>query len=442
MAGGWIVALRSPFGERQEAKLTRTLVISIVLAAVIAAPEGRAQDAAPARFFIERIEVRNHKRVSPEVVIAESRLRAGSEYSESELRDASTRLSRLPFLLAAEFALEKGAERGRHVLVINIIETRSFFFRFDFIPIYSDLEGRHVEFDSTSHLGRNETGAAIGYRWFLGRRGALHVALIGRDHTELTTGYTAVAVGYTQYDLFGTRGFATVNIKHNSEGNSVSPQVVAGLPLSLNQTITLEYDENVNAYNFFFFGTRIDKDRMERVARATWSYNTTNHPFFPTTGTLLSVAPIVTWRDDVALTTRVEAGVPSVLVAPIHSTTAGVQATGVRYFELSDRTSVSGGLEVGFARFEQRADKNLPLDESRSAAFAAAQTTASRSLWSPERRAQGGDSRIELEMRIRVRQDYDSEYIVYGNDDSLRASIHWLRHSSWGNVRFGVGYAW
>ena len=48
--------------------------------------------------------------------------------------------------------------------------------------------------------------------------------------------------------LFGTRGFATVNIKHNVNGDSISPQVVVGMPLSLNQTVTAEYDENVTEY--------------------------------------------------------------------------------------------------------------------------------------------------------------------------------------------------
>ena len=41
----------------------------------------------------------------------------------------------------------------------NIIETRSFFFRLDFIPVYTDLEGANVEFDHTSHLGGDETAA-------------------------------------------------------------------------------------------------------------------------------------------------------------------------------------------------------------------------------------------------------------------------------------------
>ncbi len=425
--------------------MIRALLTSIVLAAaVIAAPGSLAQDTTGSpRFFIERIEVRNHKRVSPEVVIAESRLREGGEYSESDLRDASTRLARLPFLLAADFALERGSERGRYLLIINIIETRSFFFRLEFVPIYSGED--HVRVYTTStQLGSDDTAVALGYRWFVGRRGALHVALIGRESTEFTSGYSAFAVGYTQYDLFGTRGFATVNIKHNANGDSISPQVVVGMPLSLNQTVTAEYDENVTEYDYTFSGRRVDENRTQRMARATWSYNTTNHPFFPTNGTLLSIAPVVSWRDDISVVLRADgAGGVAVDVNPIHRTTFGIQATAVQYFELSDRTSVSGGLEVGVAQFDQRTKDDFLLDETRSAAFAGGQATISRSLWTPERRAQGGDSRIELELRVRGRQEYREDYqILSESDQSLRTSISWLRQSSWGNVRLGVGYAW
>jgi hypothetical protein len=180
------------------------------------------------------------------------------------------------------------------------------------------------------------------------------------------------------------------------------------------------------------------------MGRATWSYNTTNHPFFPTAGTLLSIAPVVSWRDDVSVVLRSDgAGGLSVDVNPIHRTTFGIQATAVQYHELSDRTSVSGGLEVGVAQFDQRTSDTFLLDETRSAAFAGGQATISRSLWGPERRAQGGDSRIELELRVRGRQEYRADYqILNESDQALRTSVSWLRQSSWGNVRLGVGYAW
>src|SRR3954451_23187459 len=97
------------------------LLFAVFTIFALAAP-ARAQEAPPARFFIEKIEVRNVKRVSPQLVTAESLLREGAEYSEDELRAAAARLSRLPSLLSADFALEKGSERGRYLLAINVVE--------------------------------------------------------------------------------------------------------------------------------------------------------------------------------------------------------------------------------------------------------------------------------------------------------------------------------
>ncbi|HWS70685.1 MAG TPA: hypothetical protein VN605_01165, partial [Thermoanaerobaculia bacterium] len=67
----------------------------VVLAALACAAAARASDDVP-RFLIERIEVRNLRRASPEIVIAESRLKEGTTYDERELAAASDRINRLP----------------------------------------------------------------------------------------------------------------------------------------------------------------------------------------------------------------------------------------------------------------------------------------------------------------------------------------------------------
>src|SRR5688500_7750974 len=105
----------------------------------IAAP---AQDSELPRFFIERIEVRNARHVPSDLVISETLLREGMEYSEEDLRAAATRLGRLIFLQSADFALEKGSDRGRHVLVINVAETERFFFLLDARPIIREDSGQ------------------------------------------------------------------------------------------------------------------------------------------------------------------------------------------------------------------------------------------------------------------------------------------------------------
>src|SRR5437868_6316094 len=49
-----------------------------------------------ARFFIERIDVRNAHRLSPHIVVSASLLREGKEYSEDELREGPAQRARRP----------------------------------------------------------------------------------------------------------------------------------------------------------------------------------------------------------------------------------------------------------------------------------------------------------------------------------------------------------
>lgn len=421
--------------------MTRTLLIT--LAVLLAAAPLAAQDAVPPRFFIERIEVREAKRVSKDVVIAESRLREGQEYSEADLRDASARLGRLPFLLSAEFALEKGAERGRYVLVITINETKPFFFALDGRTFLT--RDNHVEPDYNDRIGSDDHFATIGFRWFVGRRGALHTALVTSDYNHnFARDYAAVVVGYTQYDLFGTRAFATLNLKHViiEGGNEISPQLVVGVPLSPNQTLTLELDETrFGPDTREVFGVMFDTQNGQRVVGATWTYNTTNRPFLPTRGTLLSVRPRLSWSD--AATYRfVEANptdtVPwfSVRSDTVHSEAREITVNAARYVELTERSSVSGGMDASLTYFRFDSDVlGLNIDHELRGGLTAGY---SYSFWDAER-SKNGDSRLEVNARVGNRS---YSYTDFYRAEQRQASASWVRRSSWGTLRLGVGYAW
>ena len=99
-------------------RLIRLPLVVLLFAAPLLA------QAAPPRFLIERIDVRHLRHASPEIVIAESRIRAGATYSEEELREAADRIARLPFVLQCDFALEKGSVREAYVLAINVAEAK------------------------------------------------------------------------------------------------------------------------------------------------------------------------------------------------------------------------------------------------------------------------------------------------------------------------------
>jgi len=73
-------------------------VLLAVLVAVTLAPLARADEP---RFLIESFSVSGTGYVSPRILIAESRLDEGREYSEAELAAAMGRIERLPFVLFA-----------------------------------------------------------------------------------------------------------------------------------------------------------------------------------------------------------------------------------------------------------------------------------------------------------------------------------------------------
>ncbi|HVG23505.1 MAG TPA: hypothetical protein VND45_05080, partial [Thermoanaerobaculia bacterium] len=412
------------------------VIRKIVLLLLIAVPLA-AQDA-PAQFFIERIEVRNHQRVSPDVVIAESRLREGRAYSEDELHDAAARLARLPFLLSVDFALEKGSERGRHVLVLAIHETRPFFYLLDLQPYFNQNEST---FSAEDDRVTDAEDLAVGFRWFVGRRGAIHLGLTGMERNrEFSREFGGFAVGYTQYDLFGTRAFATLNLKHALIANTdvrVSPQIVLGVPLAANQTVTLQYDE----LRYDGDDRGFDRGYHQRIVSARWSHNTTNEPFFPTRGTLLQAGPVIGWTDDATVESFSTEG-PR--IAAHHSRFAGVETGATRYWELSDRDSVWGDARFDWTRGQFR-DTLRPDAYYRTHNYGSVGVGYARSLWSREERA-NGDSRFEVTARYsnRTRRDYPTDVPGYEPQarDLRQFGAAWIRRSAWGTVRLGAGYAW
>jgi outer membrane protein assembly factor BamA len=422
---------------------TFILAVAVLAAATVTVPLA-AQEPVPPRFFIEKIEVRDAKRVSTDVVIAESRLREGQEYTEADLRDASSRLGRLPFLLSAEFALEKGSERGRYVLVVTVNETKPFFYALDLRPILKSDD--NISPDYSDRIGVADNAGTLGMRWFLGRRGALHVALVTTDYGhDFARDYAAIALGYTQYDLFGTRAFATLNLKRVlTEGSgAVSPQLVVGIPVTANQTVTVDLDETrFGDETRENFGRTLDTQRGQRIIGATWSYNTTDRPVVPTRGTLLSVHPRIGWTDFGTTSTIVildpNSTTPTYYIdtATYHSEAREITVNAAHYWPLSERSSVSAGFEAGITDYD--IDTNLLISTVDHETRAIVTGGYSYSLWDAAR-SKNGDSRLELNARIGNRSiDYSDFYRA----DSRQVSASWVRRSSWGVLRLGAGYAW
>ena len=424
-------------------------MIRNILAALLTILAATAPLAAqePATFFIESIDIRGIDRISRDVLLYELRLPAGASYTERELREASDRINRLPYVLSADFALEKGSERGKYVLVIHVNETRVFFFGADVRAIYAR---KAIPVDYENSFAEADQAAALGWRFFVGKHGAFHFGLSGQgDNRPYTTDYSAFEVGYTQYELFGTRAFATLNIRKpipassDQDHSPIVPQVVVGMPLTPRQTLTLQYDQvrftGSSSYLTSFnpvMSASYTRDTGQRILKATWAYNTTNNPFFPTKGVLFSVTPIAVWADS----TYLRYSPPPDFVPTVrtdHRNTAGIDGSAREYFEFSDRDSWSAGVEAGVAR---TAITYLGSTQDQNYWYSALTGSYAHSLWSREKAAVRGDNRLEADVRLRVRGP--EEFFPAQFSEKGQASVSWARRNAWGVWRIGVGYAW
>lgn len=223
--------------------MVRWMLCALGLVAAFAA--NAAEVSAP--FVVERIDVRNAQRVSPQLIAAESLLREGRQYSNDDLRAAAARLARLPFLAAAEISSEEGPAEGRRVVVISVTETRAFSFLVDARGV--KLGESRTALD-TDYAFPDPTApwknVAAGARHVIGRGEAHFAMTVARHRRGFGKNYSAWEIGYTGYDLFGTGAFATAKIRTpvDSVGErTFTPGFSIGLPLTFHQTVSVEIED-------------------------------------------------------------------------------------------------------------------------------------------------------------------------------------------------------
>jgi hypothetical protein len=184
-----------------------------------ASPPAPAPAAAPPRtILIESLDVEGTKREGAKrVVLSESRLVAGGEYTEQEIARAARRVKRLPFILDARPALRRGSTPGQYRLVF-IIEEHS--------ALRLGLTGDHW----SDGMGSLSTGlASPSFERFLGPltqvrlsvdTGASRVrSFYDSNEPEVrdTPLRTVVALGFTRYDIAGTASRLDVTVRAGRE---------------------------------------------------------------------------------------------------------------------------------------------------------------------------------------------------------------------------------
>jgi hypothetical protein len=354
------------------------------------------------RFLIERIDVRKLVHASADVIRAESRLQAGDAYAEADLRAASDRVRRLPFVLDAVFSLERGSVRDAYVLVITVSETRPLFFRYQLVPLF---ESQHASADND---------ALVGARWFAGSRGVFHVAAIAHESDRpFESSYVSGQAGYTRYGLFDDRAFATLTLDHFSprethgRGGTV-PGGLMGIWLTDNQTLTLSYHGVDSGSN----------RRTERIFESRLAYNTTNHPEFPSEGSLVSIAPVFAWIDYLDPTK-----------AAVHDFDVALEGHAARYWTVAEGYTAAAILDGGLLHIEEKGALHRKLTPG----YGTVALQLSRVI---------GDDRAD-ERRLELTLQGVSRHRQFVPLlSSTQASITWVRRNAWGTLRLGVGYAW
>jgi len=367
-----------------------------------------------ARFLIERIDVRHLLHASAEVIKSESRLREGQTVTENELRDAGSRIKRLPFVLDATFSLERGSVRDAYVLVINVNETRPLFYLSEVVPYAR----------ARNSIGTVDMASLLGGRIFAGTSSVFHLALIaGESERPFERDFSStIQAGYTRYGLFGNRAFATLTINHDIESTKTRgatlPGGVIGVALAANETLTISYTA--------IDGADPESRRADRVIESRLAYDTTNEPFFPTNGSQLSVAPIVAMTDESG-----HANGPYT----IHDTAAGFEFRGARYWPLDGRLSLGVSGEGGIVHVS-RHSSGLDTFTNANVRYGSATLRLSRAIGDMNA---DSERRIELSARFVPKGGY---HLLPPRDAGTLVSVTWVRRNAWGVLRLGLGYAW
>ena len=308
-------------------------------------------------FLIETVEVEGARYASPRIIVSESRLREGRSYSEQDLAAAIGRIERLPFIMYAEFRLRKGSEPGRYVLVVSIAETKPLFLSARSYsswvevdsPVFDGAESpAGIEFEPRVVDYRNDF-LTVGGRWFVGARGVLHLAAEVQREDRYS-------LGYTQYDILGTRASVSALVSYqdrNIEGlpgvfgewstwDDVIYQFLATVPITTNQSIRASFQRGTQPVPRTELSVVPGNFRYRLIPANVdgygigWTFDTTNDALHPTAGTLVTASAVET---QFALSSPDDTAI-------IRDENTLLSLTSERFLPVTGRQTISGGLDL------------------------------------------------------------------------------------------------
>ena len=402
-----------------------------------------------------RIDGLNYSR--PDPVLTELRLVEGRTYREVELRQAIYRARRLPYVLRADMRLEKGTEHGRYVLVVEIEETRRLFLVYDglfryrpsqtfkVLDPFSDPPGQPRTVREPATWEHPDADLTLGGRLFVGRSGMAFATLSDNG----------AGLGYTQYNLFGSRSFLTGAVKQTFSGaptiterddlgfifyDDLEFSLSMGLPLAGNHSLQLSLSSNEGDSSEF----EAELDSRSRGVEARWFYDTTDDPFFPDRGQRISAGGAF-FRNE----SHSEIGV---FESVLESDETVWFASGAHYFPLSARGTLSLGADLRLNRSDFFDSRQFEFEEE----LFDAESTGIHEFW----RSTGSvgythtliepqdDRRHELRLETNLEARFFDEdrgddlprFFSAFLERELQLNIGLAYRNRWSVIRLGFGY--
>ncbi|HEX6096193.1 MAG TPA: hypothetical protein VF432_07720 [Thermoanaerobaculia bacterium] len=400
--------------------LRSTFIAFLLLAATLVAAQ---EPDTPPRFFLDAIAVEGVRYASERVIVAETRLQAGREYTEAEIRAGAARATRLPFVVRIDPRIEKGGQRGAYRLVLAVTETRPLFFGATYFGRDADPDVRQLT-----------TGA----RMFLGRSGMLHGAVTTDLEDKL------YEIGYTQYDLFGSGVFISAAAEYGEEleeaphgaftagiTDKISGQVVVGVPLRGNHALRATF----LATPVVVLNDRpLDEVEIEEsyvverstTAELSWIYDSTDDPLFTMRGTR-SVLGLIR-REIPYVVPGIGPGVPGEHKNDLHRVvTADVR----RLWSPAPRHAVSAR---GGGQHLRRTIGEIGRRDVINSAFVG--TSYNYAIWGPDRPSRFGDLRLEAGL-VHQYTRYEYGDFFQAKVQQSFARVNLLFRNEWGLVRLG-----
>ncbi len=373
-------------------------------------------------FFIESIEIEGIRQVSTDILLAESRLQAGAEYTEVELSKAVHRMLRLPFVLDARLSLQRGSERGRYLLRVTIEETRRFFY-------FGELVAQESNIPDTSEVGRI---GVLGWRHFLGRAGMLFAAADA----------DGLQAGYSHYDLLGKGIFLSLSYSRNgcclgtifplglepvetiTPGESELGQLIVGLPLKRNQSLFLSASRQEDDEGLL---------RQDRLA-ISWVRDTSDDPFFPTRGVRV-VTQLETTDSDVRF--RIAGGFETGRLLESSS----LSVSSAQHWPIGDGHAMSLIVQGGVGRTQLRDEFGKFETGFLSGSIG---TRFSANLLRGAARQHLDDLRWETSLLYEAQIDFATRSFGFldGSRRQARATTSIAMRHDWGILRLGFVYLW